>query len=146
MDTSTEVAATDTRGRSVPPRRYRTIEEKRRIVEETMARGASVALVARRHEVNANLVFGWRKLYQQGLLGAAPKVPATPLLPVQLSGSRTASRRAATRAAAKPVRSARHTPEVCVVEIELAGGNCVRARGDAAIAILERFIDSLCRR
>jgi transposase len=84
MDTSSEVTATDTRGRSVPARRYRTIEEKRRIVEETMVRGASVAVVARRHEVNANLVFGWRKLYQRGLLGSVSNVPAAPLLAVRL--------------------------------------------------------------
>ena len=44
-------------------RRYRGLEEKRRIVEETLAEGASVALVARAHGVNANLVFNWRKLY-----------------------------------------------------------------------------------
>jgi transposase len=40
-----------------PKRRYRTLEEKRRIVEETLAQGASVARVARAHGVNANLVF-----------------------------------------------------------------------------------------
>ena len=38
-------------------------------MEETMVRVASVAVMARRHEVNANLVFGWRKLYERGLLG-----------------------------------------------------------------------------
>ena len=51
-----------------PLRRMRSVAEKRRIVEETLKPGASVALIARRHEVNANLVFGWRRLYQQGLL------------------------------------------------------------------------------
>ncbi len=76
MDTSEEVSATDTLGRSVPPRRYRTASEKRQIVEETLVRGASVAVVARRHEVNANLVFGWRKLYHKGLLGAEPNAPS----------------------------------------------------------------------
>ena len=49
-------------------RRYRTAEERRRIVEETLAEGVSVAVVARRHGVNANQVFQWRKLYQSGLL------------------------------------------------------------------------------
>ena len=43
-------------------RRYRALEEKRRIVEETLSEGASVALVARTHGVNANLVFNWRRL------------------------------------------------------------------------------------
>jgi transposase-like protein len=38
-----------------PKRQYRALEEKRRIVAETLAEGASVALVARAHGVNANL-------------------------------------------------------------------------------------------
>ncbi len=45
-----------------PKRRYRALEEKRRIVEETLVEGASVALIARAHGVNANLVFNWRRL------------------------------------------------------------------------------------
>jgi transposase len=49
-------------------RRYRTVEERRGIVEETLADGVSVAVVARRHGVNANQVFQWRKLYRSGLL------------------------------------------------------------------------------
>jgi transposase len=144
MDTSVEVSATDTLGRSVPPRRYRTMEEKRRIVEETLARGASVAVIARRHEVNANLVFGWRKLYQKGLLGAAPRVPATPLLPVRLTGSRALAKRR--RDADKPVRRARGPGEKATVEIELAGGGRVRVSGEVASSLLERLIDALCRR
>ncbi|MBI5086525.1 MAG: transposase [Acidobacteria bacterium] len=36
-------------------RRYRSKQERRRIVEESFAPGASVARVARAHEVNANL-------------------------------------------------------------------------------------------
>ena len=48
-------------------RKY-AIELKRRIVEETFAPNASVSVVARQHDVNANLVFQWRKLYRQGNL------------------------------------------------------------------------------
>jgi transposase len=40
----------------------RTHEDKRRIVEETLEPDASVAAVARKHGVNANLLFGWRRL------------------------------------------------------------------------------------
>lgn len=47
--------------------RYRTAEEKRQIVEETLATGVSVAVVARAHSGNANLVFHGRKLYPAGL-------------------------------------------------------------------------------
>ena len=42
-------------------RRYWTLEEKRRIVEESQKEGVSIADVARRHDVNANLVFTWRR-------------------------------------------------------------------------------------
>jgi hypothetical protein len=38
-------------------KRHRTVEERRKIVEETLLQGASVSRVARRHDVNANQVF-----------------------------------------------------------------------------------------
>jgi transposase len=63
-------------------RRRRSVEEKRRIVEETLEAGASVARVARRHAVNANQVFYWRKKYREGRLG---KNQSNKLLPVTLS-------------------------------------------------------------
>lgn len=40
-------------------RRVWSAEQKRRILEEAMAPGASVAEVARRHELNAHLLFKW---------------------------------------------------------------------------------------
>jgi transposase len=52
-------------------RQYRSVEERRRIVEETLVPGVSVATVARVHGVNANQVFAWRKLYHSGLLGSS---------------------------------------------------------------------------
>jgi len=44
------------------------VEERRKIVEETLQPGASVSRVARRHDVNANQVFYWRKLNREGRL------------------------------------------------------------------------------
>ena len=35
---------------------------------ESLERGASVSLVARRHDVNANQVFTWRRLVREGRL------------------------------------------------------------------------------
>jgi len=49
-------------------RRHRSKLERRRIVEETLVAGASVAVIARAHGVNANQVFHWRRLYREGLL------------------------------------------------------------------------------
>ena len=66
-------------------KRRRTIKERRDIVEETLVAGASVARVARRHDVNANQVFYWRKLYREGQLGLGL---GTPLLPVKVQAER----------------------------------------------------------
>ena len=73
------------RGSVLPAKRqHRSPELKRQIVEETLAPGASVACVARRHGVNANQVFAWRRLYRQGRL--RPLNPATPgLLAVRVA-------------------------------------------------------------
>lgn len=81
----------DTLGQGAPvspgkkKQQRRTIKERRDIVEETLVPGASVARVARRHEVNANQVFYWRKLYREGRLGISL---ATPLLPVKVKTER----------------------------------------------------------
>jgi transposase len=84
MDTSQQAAVVSKdRDLSVALKRQRrSIAEKRRIVEETLVEGASVARVARAHGVNANQVFYWRKLYQAGRLGATN---ASRLLPVRLT-------------------------------------------------------------
>jgi transposase len=91
MDTSQQVAVIP-RNKEVsvaPPRQRRSITEKRRIVEETLAVGASVARVARAQGINANQVFGWRRLYLAGRLGE-PK-PGVKLLPVRVSESKPAA-------------------------------------------------------
>ena len=61
---------------------YRPKQERRQIVEETLQPGASVAVIARQHGVNANQVFHWRKLYREGRLEAAPSAQ---LVPVRIS-------------------------------------------------------------
>jgi transposase len=68
-----------------PKRRRRSYsrEEKLRIVQESLEPGASVSVVARRHDVNANMVFTWRRYHQQGSLVSVPRKPRKPrLLPV----------------------------------------------------------------
>jgi transposase len=57
-------------------------------VEETLTAGASVARVARAHAVNANQLFGWRRLYLAGRLGE--QEPGIKLLPVRVNESTTA--------------------------------------------------------
>ncbi len=67
-------------GSKLPPRRQYTLDLKRRIVEETFVPGALVSIVARRHNVNANQLFGWRKRYREGTLNSStPASKATTL-------------------------------------------------------------------
>ncbi len=82
MDAEPGVIRKQSNGASGGRKRRRWPEaERRRIVEETLAPGTSVARVARAHGVNANQVFAWRRLYKQGRLGSnAPNQ----LLPVKV--------------------------------------------------------------
>jgi transposase len=66
------------------PRRFRSVAEKRQIVDLTLEPGASVALVARSHGVNANQVFKWRRAFDRGELVEPATLP-TALLPVTVS-------------------------------------------------------------
>ena len=87
MDTSRQVPAViadKSELLGAAPRQRRSIAEKRRIVEETLVEGASVARVARAHGINANQVFGWRRLYLAGRLGGSGAIK---LLPVHVNES-----------------------------------------------------------
>jgi transposase len=75
-------------------RRWRSVAEKRRIVELTLEPGASVALVARSHGVNANQVFKWRRAFERGEL-SEPDTASTCLLPVKVSAACETTVRAA---------------------------------------------------
>jgi transposase len=76
-------------------RRTRSLDERKRIVEEALAPGVSVAAVARRHGLNANLVFKWIRRSREGWREPAnekPVVVAPPegggpaFVPVKLLG------------------------------------------------------------
>ena len=58
-------------------RRAWSAEEKRRIVAEAIRPGASVAEIARRHGLNANLVFAWRRALQPATTKTADTAPRT---------------------------------------------------------------------
>ena len=125
MDTSAE--------RTLPPtpptRRQRSIAEKRRIVEETLAEGASVACVARAHGVNANQVFQWRRLYHAGRLGGT--APALKLLPVTVEAS-----------TASPAAQPPTAPAAGTIHIKLAHAQ-IRIEGSADPLLLRAVLESL---
>jgi len=132
VDTSEQ--AIEVRGRE-SKRRFRTVEEKRRIVEETLQPGASVARVARAHGVNANQVFGWRRLYQQGRLERrATETPG--LLPVRVIGA------SGIEAARSTGTQTRRTPSG-MIQVELPRGHlrvAGRVDAEALRVVLEKLL------
>ena len=106
------------------PRRRRSKQERRRIVEESLKPGVSVARLARAHQVNANQIFHWRKLYREGSLADNEEKPAAQWLPVRLSD-------------VAPEESHRAPPtEACgAIEVELPRGR-VRIEGAADADVL----------
>ena len=76
----------DVEGGTGAKRIFRTIEEKRKIVEEALRSPHSVSVVARQHGLNSNQLFAWRKLYLNGQLEPAVESgTAVRLLPVSVS-------------------------------------------------------------
>ena len=82
-------------------RRSWTWDEKRRIVEESLQEGASIAEVARHHDLNANLLFTWRR--KMGIDPAVGEEPM-PILPVTIASGPVTEERCPT-AVGTPSRS-----------------------------------------
>lgn len=118
-------------GTAKAKKRRRTIKEKRDIVEETMEPGASVARVARRHDVNANQVFYWRKLFREGRLGISMNPQ---LLPVKVAAER------ATESAKSTVRAL--LPGTMEIEFPRA---TLRIAGSVDVAALRTVLEGLAR-
>jgi transposase len=108
---------------------------KREIVAASLAPGASVSVVARQYDVNANQVFSWRKRYRQ--VPSPPTELSVPrLVPVMLSaepdGADAQQRRPS--AVAEPI------------EIEVAGKYRIRVGSGFDGQALRRVLDVLGRR
>ena len=144
MDTSAaESADVDSLGRRTGPRRQHTIEEKLRIVLETHVRGASVATVAQRHNVNPNQVFAWRQLYRRGLLDPKAAAQDPPMLPVKVSTpTMLPSERAQWAQSGSPGKAVGRPKGFCRrIEIKLSNGHSIVLHGRIDAAALSRVID-----
>ena len=137
MDTSTVVERADTLGRRVVPRQFRSLEDKRRIIAEAQVPGVSVAAVARAHGVNANLIFAWIRLQEQGLLAARTRRSAPRLLAVTVEP--------ALRGEPPPVVERSAPTSMDYIEVTLPDGTRVRAFGSVRSEDLERVLRLLRR-
>ncbi len=120
MDTSAErTKNAEKSGTTIRRRKRRSVEEKLQIVRETLQSHESVAVIARRHGVNANQVFAWRRRYQRDHLGA--RLPEPLILPVHVAQPPTVhtQRSQAVEASQSPSGGPR-------IEIQLAEGPRVK--------------------
>ena len=116
---------------TAPRRRRRawTTDEKRRIVDESLEDDASLAEVARRHDLNANQLFTRRR--QFGVEPVAPRDLA-PILPVTI----------ASEIAADDLDAGSRGQ----MEIVLADGERIIVWSDVETAALTRVLKALARR
>ena len=114
----------------VSRRRYKRWPErvKRQIVAETRMPGASVSVVARRHDVDANEVCKWRRRYEDGLAEGEAAMVSVAVL-----------RSAASGFAGDPDRRAGWG----AIEIELMSGVRVRISGTVDGAALRQVLEQL---
>ena len=102
-------------------------EVKRQLVAETLKPGSSVSIVARRHDVNTNQLFKWRR---ELLPKAVPAVvEASTMVAVEIVAERPRQRRRADRKG--------------IIEIEFGSGARVSLRGEVAPAVLRQVIELL---
>jgi transposase len=117
-------------------RRFRTVSEKRRIAELTFEPGASVALVARAHGVNANQVFKWRRALKGGEL-SEPAASSTSLLPIVVAAPCDAVN------AASGVDAKEQSAPSGSIHIEFPGRAMISVESGADPALLRLILESL---
>jgi transposase len=113
-------------------RRWRSVSEKRQIVQLTLEPGASVAEVARAHGVNANQVFKWRRAFERGELNE----PCSALLPIAMA---SVSEPASDPAAEEHVATA----AAGSIHIELPGIAMISVESGADSALVRQILESL---
>jgi transposase len=129
MGTSNLVTLSDSFRKALPTtkRLHRSPELKRKIVEETLVPGASVARVARAHGVNANQVFAWRRQNRQGLLEAGHRVTAGLLAvrvadPEPVRSAQGKLRRRVVEGGARPKGTETRRAPSSMIQVELPKG------------------------
>src|ERR1700692_5071359 len=115
--------------RGVERRRRWSRDDKMRIIEETLAPGAVVTEIARRHGISTSLVFTWRRRARlTSVVSAGPR-----LVPVQLTPVAAESVPSIEAPAAIPSRKRR-----CLIEIELGDGKRLSVDENVAAEALGR--------
>jgi transposase len=119
-------------------RRWR-VEEKLRIVAECEQPGASLAAVARQHDVSSGLLWTWRRQARRGVL----RVDLEPrFFPVQMTDA-PISQDPGQRSTSLALPSGMPASADAQIEIMLADGTVVRAGQNVSLATLRRVLTAL---
>ena len=135
MSDAAEQSGAGGEGRVRRRRRRWSEARKRLIVAESYQPGVSVSVVARRHDVNANLVFSWRRQYRELARVVGGFVPVV----VSSTEGAEPAKLLPAPPEAEPSASGR-------IEIALADGLRVTVDRDVDAAALSRVLGVLERR
>ena len=113
----------DTKQAGATKRRQYSDALKRQMVAETLEPGASVSIVARRHDVNSNQLFRWRRQ-----LLPKTAIESSVMVPVEIAPDGDRPRRA---------------DRDGVIEMVFGCGVRVRLRGEVSCAALRQVIELL---
>lgn len=136
-------------------RRGYDLDFKLKVLNETFAPDASVAAVARRHGMNSNVLFRWRKQFREGQLGGKI-LPAAGFVPVHVADDAGGVRRlpahhepggenvmASGPTEPAPASAGSKTPGL--IEIETADGVKLRLSGRVDDRALRRVLAAIRR-
>ena len=113
-------------------RRSWSDDEKRSICQQTAVPGVSVAQVARRYAMNANMIFKWLK--DSRFTPKPVEAEEAVFLPIEIEASATLP---------APALSAPIVAHGGRIEIELAGGHRISAEGGFDPDVLARLLKGL---
>ena len=117
---------------SVQRRRRWSVEEKLRIVEESLRPGVSVATVARRHEINTNQLYTWRRQAREGAFGVSDGFVPVRVVEDPRSGC-----------VAPTLRERDRGRVSSVAEISFPNGCCLRVDSGLEPGALRRLVTTL---
>ena len=152
--TDTEITQKSAESKQTGRNRRYSSAFKRKVVKESLVPGASVSVVARRHDINSNIVFRWRKEFREAERDRAVQskkdLAEAGFIEVDLVNNASGARllRAPREPGGERVKAA--TPAVenkrpGLIEIETAGGVKLRLSGRVDDRTLRRVLAAIRR-
>ncbi len=111
-----------------PRRRRHSLAFKQQVIAEVLAGQESVSVIARRHDINANLLFKWKRLYP---IAGADTGQQTSMVPIQVTDS--------------PHEPVPDSLSAGRIEIALGMDRCITVHGEVSRDVLQTTLEALTR-